>query len=102
MAKMSTLQDAFPGGALNGSLWGSYGTLAVPSGILTLTDTADSTNYSGIQSSAAYDLTASYFAVQLVSAGSQFATTQAMILVMLNSTNTAELIVSDGSLDAQT
>ena len=101
-AKMATLTDAFPGAAVNAALWSSFGTATVSGGTLTLTDVASSIAYAGIQSLARYDLTGSYLLVNLPSAGGQYATTQAVLQVYLDASNTASIMVSSGSLLAQT
>jgi hypothetical protein len=102
-AKMETLQDAFPGSSLNGSLWNSYGPVSVSAGTLTLTDAASSTaGNAGIYSVAHYDLTGSYLLVHLTSAGGQYSTTQANLQVYLNSNNLVSLQVNNGSLLAIT
>jgi len=101
-SKMGALSDSFPGTSLNGALWGSFGTVALAKGIVTLTDIAHSARYSGIKSLALYDLTDSHLQAQLVSAGPQAASTQACLQVVDSSgTNALAFMVTDGSLRAE-
>jgi Glycosyl hydrolase family 12/Transposase len=100
--KMGTLSDTFPGTSLNGALWDSYGTVALAEGIVTLTDVAYTAQYSGIKSLALYDLTDSRLEAQLVSAGTQAASTQACLQVTdSGGTNSLTFMVTDGNLQAQ-
>jgi hypothetical protein len=102
-AKMVTLTDAFPGTTLNTSNWTSTGTVTVDDGVLTITDVADEVEYNGIKSAAAYDLTSSQFAVNLLSTGTAESTTSAAISCSNNaSTDQLTLMVLDGHLEAQT
>jgi Glycosyl hydrolase family 12 len=100
--KMGTLSDTFPGTSLNGALWHSYGTVALAGGIVTLTDVARTARYSGIKSLARYDLTDSQLEAQLVSAGTQAASTQACLQVVDSAgANSLTFIVTGGKLQAQ-
>jgi hypothetical protein len=100
--KMGTLSDTFPGTSPNGALWDSYGTVALAQGIVTLTDVAHAAKYSGIKSLARYDLTDSQLETQLVSAGTQAASTQACLHVVdSGGTNSLTLMVTGGNLQAQ-
>ena len=100
--KMGTLSDTFPGTSLNGALWDFYGTVSLAEGIVTLTDTAYTASYAGIKSLAPYDLTDSQLEAQLVSAGTQAASTQACLQVTdSGGTNSLTFLVTDGNLQAQ-
>jgi hypothetical protein len=100
--KMGTLSDTFRGTSLNGALWNSYGTVALAEGIVTLTDIAHTAQYSGIKSRALYDLTDSQLEAQLVSPGTQAASTQACLQVVdSGGTNSLTIMVTGGKLQAQ-
>ena len=102
LEKMDTLSDTFPGTSLNGALWGTYGTVALTGGIVTLTDSAHSARYSGIKSLARYDLTESHLEARLVSAGMQAPGTQACLHVIdSGGSNSLTLMVTGGNLQAQ-
>jgi Glycosyl hydrolase family 12 len=96
---MGTLSDAFRGTSPNSALWNSFGTMALSKGIVTLTDVANTASYSGIKSRALYDLTNSQLEVQLVSAGTQEASTQAALQVVdSGGTNSLTFMVANGKL----
>jgi hypothetical protein len=99
---MESLTDNFPGSSVDATKWTAFGTATVASNTLTLTDTANSTAYSGIQSLKTYDLTGSYLLAHLTNGGSQFASTQAFIQVSLDANNSLALILNNGNLLAQT
>lgn len=104
-AKVATLQDRFPGPTLNTSLWTPLpigdGAIGVNNGLI-LTDTAGSATYTAIKSNIPYDLTSSEIFIQLVNAGTQAATTQALLEVQnAAGTYALQLIVQDGNLKAQ-
>lgn len=100
--KMHALSDTLPGRSLNGALWDVFGSVALDGGIVTVTDVAYSARYSGIKSLALYDLTDSQLEAQLVSAGSQAASTQACLQVVdADATNSLTLMVTGGNLEAQ-
>jgi Glycosyl hydrolase family 12 len=103
-AKVATLQDTFPGTTLNAALWTALartGAITVNNG-LAITGTASSATYTAIKSAALYDLTASQIAIELVSAGAQGATTQALLQMQDAATlNALQLFVQNGNLIAQ-
>jgi hypothetical protein len=99
-AKMATLADTFPGAAI-GSQWTSFGTATVQGGSVALTDTATTANPGVLQSAAAYDLTASQFAVRLLSAGAQQANTMAILKVQADPNNSVQMLVQNGTLACQ-
>jgi len=99
--KLEDLQDNFPGSSVDTTKWTAYNNATVASSTLTLTDTASSTLYSGIQSNVLYDLTGSYLLAHCTNGGLQATSTQAMILVQISANNTAALIINNGNLIAQ-
>jgi hypothetical protein len=99
--KMDALTDNFPGTSVDATKWTAYGTTSVASSTLTLPDTANSTAYSGISSINYYDLTSSYFLAHITNGGSQFASTQAMIVASRDASNTVAVILNNGNLQAQ-
>jgi hypothetical protein len=100
--KMGTLSDTFAGTSLNGALWHAYGNVTLAGGIVTLTDVARTTQYSGIRSLARYDLTDSQLQGQLISAGAQAASTQACLQVVdSGGTNSLTFMVTGGHLQVQ-
>ena len=99
-AKAATLQDGFPGTTLNTALWTPVrtGTVVVNDG-LSLTGTASSATYAGIKSNTIYDLTSSEIFIELADAGTQAATTQALLEVRNTAgTGALQLIVQNGNL----
>lgn len=101
--KVSFLADLFSGTAVNTSLWSAFGTgtVTVSGGTLNLTDVASLAASTGIVSRSTWDLTSSAVFVNLASAGAQQSTTQAVLLITLNSSNTIALFVNNGNLVAQ-
>jgi hypothetical protein len=100
-AKAATLTDAFPGSSVDATKWTAYNAATVASGILSLADVANSTTSAVVQSLYRYDLTSSNFFAQLVSAGTQLASTQALMKVAADANNSAQLFVQNGNLSAQ-
>lgn len=98
---LAQLQDAFPGSSVDATKWTAYGTTSVSGGTLTVTDTANSTAYSGIKSNTLYDLTGSYLLAHCTNGGNQYASTQAMIMTTLDASNSLALIINNGNLIAQ-
>ena len=100
--KMETLADAFPGTSVDATKWTSFGTaVAVSGNILSVSSQPSTTGFAGIISKARYDLTGSYALVQLVSAGNQYSTTQAILTAQLDLNNMIQLLVQNGNLVAQ-
>jgi hypothetical protein len=99
--KLEDLADVFPGTSVDGTKWSTFGSATVASSTLTLTDVANSTAYSGIQSLNLYDLTGSYLLAHCTNGGNQYASTQAMIMAEVTSSDSIGLIISNGNLIAQ-
>ena len=103
--KMATLTDAFPGTSVDTTKWTAFpaagGSVGVSGGLLSLTDTASAALFSVLQSNAAYDLTGSYLLAQLASAGTQAASTLALMKIQADANNSAQILVQNGQLACQ-
>ena len=93
MAKWQLFTETWDGNVINASQWtGTFGTVTSSGGAMNLVVNTGATNYSGIDSVGTYDLTSSFYQIQLVNGGNQSLTSLEVYIIQLLTGSTSKLI----------